>query len=102
VLDQRLADGAQEDREAGDAELNGSDEPHRAVHDAQRDPCPHAPRLGQLAQAGATGGDERVLGGHEKGIADDDRQHRDQLEEDCHAPAPGGRVLGGRSSTTEF
>ena len=45
VGDQRLADGADEDREDRDAELVRADEAHRLVHEAERDVARRARRL---------------------------------------------------------
>ena len=50
VGDDRLADDTEEDRERRDAELDGADETHRAVHDANRDlRAPHPP-VGELLE----------------------------------------------------
>ena len=99
VLDERFADCAECDREDGDAELHRADEAHGAVHDPKGDPGPKAAGDRKLVQARAARGDERVLGGDEKRVPEDDQEHEDDAKEVAHAPLSGAWVLGGRSSS---
>ena len=99
VLDERLAHGAERDRERRDAELDGADEPHRAVHDAKRYARAELAGVRELHQARALGGHERVLGRDEERVPQHEQENGDDLQEDGHAPLSGARVLGGWSSS---
>ena len=94
VGEQRLADGADEDGEHGDADLDEADEPDRLVHQAERRlrAAPAAGRL--LLQAHSTRRDERVLGQHEERAPQHEEEHDHDVEKDSHAPS-GAPVLGG-------
>ena len=98
MLDERLADCTEGDRERGDSELHRPDEAHGIVHDPKSDPCPSAPLRGELRQARAPGRDERILGGNEERVPRDEQENGDDLQENGHAPLPGAWVLGGISS----
>ena len=56
--DERLADGAECDAEHRDPDLDGRDEPHRLVHEPERDHRGAATGLGALLEPGASCGDE--------------------------------------------
>ena len=98
VLDERLADRTEGDREGGDSELDRADEAHGIVHDPKSDPCPSAPLGGELRQTRAPGRYERVLGRNEERVPRDEQENGEDLEENGHAPLPGAWVLGGISS----
>jgi hypothetical protein len=100
VLDQRLADGAERDRERGDAELDRADEAHGVVHDPKRHPGPAAACVSELHQPRPSRRDERVLGRDEKSVPRHEQENGDDLEKNGHAPIPGASVLGGISSNS--
>jgi hypothetical protein len=100
VLDQRLADGAERDRERGDAELDRADEAHGVVHDPECHPRPAVACVSELHQPRPSRRDERVLGRDEKGVPRHEQENGDDLEKNGHAPIPGALVLGGISSNS--
>ena len=100
VLDDGLADGAEQDGEGRDAELDGADEANGAVHDPERDPRPQHAAVGELAEARTAGGHERVLGRDEERVPQNDQENREYPENESHAPSSGAPVLGGISSST--
>src|SRR6266545_2007547 len=59
------------------------------------------PAIGQLPETASTRRNERVLCGHEERVAEHDREDRDRLPDDVHAPALGAPVLGRRSLSKE-
>jgi hypothetical protein len=77
--DERFTDGAEQDREGGDAELNGADEPDRAVHDPDRDSRASVAVGGHLRERGALRGNERVFGRDKERVAHNDQKDRDEL-----------------------
>jgi hypothetical protein len=89
VLDERLADRAEGDRERRDAELHGTDEADGAVHDPERDPRAAVTAVGQLAQARAPRRHERVLGRNEERVPQHEQENHDDAEEFAHAPLSG-------------
>ena len=99
VGDDRLGDDTEEDRERGDAELDGADEAHRAVHDANGDPRPPHASVGELLQTRASRRHERVLGRDEEAVREHDQENGEELERNRHAPFSGAQVLGGSSSS---
>ena len=84
VRDQRLADGAEEDREDRDPELDGRDEPHGLVHQPKRRSRAPAAARRALLQPRPPRRDERVLGRHEERVP----QHEEETRPGC-----GGRTL---------
>ena len=60
------------------------------------------PSCRQLLQARPAHGDERVLGGDEEAVQQDERRDGDELEKERSRPGlPGRRVLGRRSFSKE-
>ena len=97
--EQRLADGAEEDREDGDADLHRRDETDGIVHEAQRRLRPATAPLRALFQARPPTRYEGVLGCHEDRVPQHEEEYDGDAEGGTHAPS-GAPVLGGISSPT--
>ena len=97
VGEEWLADGADQDGEHGDPELDEPDEAHRLVHQPERGSRTSAALLGSLVEARATPGDERVLGGDEDRAPHDQEEHDDDPQEDAHEHTSPAFVTAGQS-----
>ena len=98
--DEPLPDRTEGDPEDGDRDLDGGDEPHRIVHEAQRGARGPAAVLGPLLEPPAARGHQRVLSRYEDCIAEYEQQHRPDAKRVAHAPLRGALVLGGSSPST--
>ena len=99
IRDQRLADGADQDREDRDPELRRGDETNGLVHHPQRRTSAPTALRGALLQPHPAGCDQRVFGRHENRAPQHEEEHDQDAEENAHAPS-GAPVLGGISSPT--
>src|SRR3990172_2072390 len=99
IGDQGLADGAEEDGQDRDPDLNRGDEADRLFHQPQRNRRASLPLPRELRQPRPPCGHERVLGHDEKGVPQNEQGHQEDPEPVAHAPAPGARLLGGSSSS---
>ena len=85
---ERLADGAGEDADRGDADLHGRDHPDRVVHQPQRRARPRAARLRARDQRRPAGRHDGVLADHEERVAGDERQDGEDPQGVAHEPEP--------------
>jgi hypothetical protein len=98
----RLADGADEDRERRHAELGRGDEADGIVEEADGQPRTPAAGVRDRGQSRPPRGHQRVLGRDEVGVPQHEQENGDDAVESCHAPRREARVLGGRSSSNFF
>ena len=76
---QRLADGTDEDRERGHAELRRGDEADGIVEQFYGQARAAAAGVREIGQAGPPRRDERVLGRDEVGVPQHQQENRDEL-----------------------
>jgi hypothetical protein len=86
VAHERLPDSADQDADRRDADLDGRDDPHRIVHQAQRGPRARASALGACAQRRATRGDDGVLADDEERVGAHQPEHGEDAEQIAHRP----------------
>jgi len=94
-----LAESADGQRGERHAELHRGDEARRGLGDLKHLARADAALLLQLVHARSAHGNEPVLRGHEEPVQENQRRDGDELEEECHAPLSGARVLSGSSKS---
>ena len=87
--EQRLADGAEQDREDRDPDLHRRDEPDRVVHETKRRLRAAPASLGAFLQPRSPPRDEGVLGRHEDRVPQHEEEHDDDVGERYSRPVRG-------------
>jgi hypothetical protein len=80
LAERRAREGAGQDADEGDADLNGREKAARLLGQRQRRACTGPTRVGHRLEAGFSGGDDGELGQGEQPVEGDEAEGDDGLE----------------------